>query len=127
LDRRVPPARRIASSVVLVAVTGFLLAGVVMAVAFVVATGKDDAGSLGERILLAALGLTYYGPVLLLGFWPVGLPIVAALGCGLAFVPRQPRCLRTHPGVLRAVRVGRAILIGYAVVLAATWLVLVLG
>jgi hypothetical protein len=124
--RRLPSARRIASSTLLAAAAGFLAAGVAIAVGFVVEAGKDAATSLGERIALAVMGLIYYGPALLLGAWPVGLPIIAALGLALAFVPR-PSFDGIHPGLWRAVRAVRVALIGYAGVVVVTWLVLLFG
>lgn len=109
---RLPPARRIASSIAFAAAAGFLLGGLVMSVGFLAASRGEP---IGTRILLAVMGLLYYGPALLLTGWPVALPVIAALGFALAFVPQ-----RMPP-------IARGVLLGYAGILALTWLVLLLS
>jgi hypothetical protein len=101
-----------------------LVAGLGVAIRFVVTAAGDPTTSGGEYVLGAIMGLILYGPALLWAAWPIAFPAIAAIGVGAAFFRRRYR-----PGGenLAVLRIARVLLFGYAAVLVVMWFVWLLG
>ena len=93
MENNRPSARQVLVSVLFTTGVAVLIVGAVAAVILARRTFTDPTSSVSTAAAVAA-GLFVYGPTLLLNFWQVTVPAIAAVGVGLAFIQRRIRIPR---------------------------------
>lgn len=71
-----------------------VIVGVIAATSILAHTLRDPASSGTDGAAAVMLGILVYGPTLLVNAWPVTLPVILAVGVGLAFIQRRIRIPR---------------------------------
>jgi hypothetical protein len=123
-NSRWPSFGRFVASIFLVASAACLLAGLVLAGWLAIAGSGDSHTPIGY--FLTSFGIfLFYGPLLVLDGWPISVPVIVGLGVLLAYLRRRPTSAPRRFATAR--RVGLIVLIGYGILLAAAWTVIVLG
>jgi hypothetical protein len=121
---RRPSLGRVIGSIFVVASVLCLLASVVLTGWLAIAGGDDTRTPIGF-ILLSFGVFLFHGPLLVVEGWPIGVPVIVALGVVLAYFRRRPGSASGRFATVR--RVGLIVLVGYGILLAAAWTVLLLG
>lgn len=124
---RSPSLREIALSIILVASAVCLVAGLLVAGQFLLTSIGDEAASGVDYVLGFVFGVFLYGPTLIWAAWPVAFPAIMVVGIALAFARHTIRIDHSRLVRNRTLRIGRIVLLAYAVALAVSWAVWLLG
>jgi hypothetical protein len=86
-----PSPRQVLLSILFTTGVAALVVGVIAAIGILTDTLRDPASSGSDGAAAVILGILVYGPTLLVNAWPLTLPVIVAVGVGLAFMRRRIR------------------------------------